>query len=95
MGPPSPPDAICQPPHAPFDGEVATWFEASAEEKAAILDLVEVVKAQLDAELKPGGYNVGFNAGSAAGQTVPHLHVHVIPRFHGDMPDPREGVSGG
>ena len=72
--------------------EVATWFEASAEEKAALLDLVEVVKAQLDAELKPDGYNVGFNAGSAAGQTVPHLHVHVIPRFHGDMPDPRGGV---
>ena len=72
--------------------EVATWFEASADEKAALLDLVEVVKAQLDAELKPDGYNVGFNAGSAAGQTVPHLHVHVIPRFHGDMPDPRGGV---
>lgn len=72
--------------------EVATWFDATREEQVAILELVDVVKAQLDAELQPAGYNVGFNAGVAAGQTVMHLHVHVIPRFTGDVEDPRGGV---
>lgn len=72
--------------------EVVTWFDASADEKKAILDLIEIVKGQLDAEFRPQGYNVGFNAGAAAGQTVNHLHVHVIPRFTGDVPDPRGGV---
>jgi diadenosine tetraphosphate (Ap4A) HIT family hydrolase len=72
--------------------EVANWFDASADEKGAILDLVEIVKRQLDSEFRPHGYNVGFNAGAAAGQTVDHLHVHVIPRFAGDVPDPRGGV---
>lgn len=68
------------------------WFSATADERTAILALVEVVKKQLDEELHPDGYNVGFNAGEAAGQTVMHLHVHVIPRFKGDMDDPRGGV---
>ena len=72
--------------------EVATWFDATAEEQAAIMDLITEVKHALDAELHPDGYNVGFNAGEAAGQTVMHLHVHVIPRFAGDVPDPRGGV---
>ena len=71
---------------------VATWFEATREEQRAILDLVEEVKRQLDDELHPDGYNVGFNHGEAAGQTVMHLHVHVIPRYRGDMDDPRGGV---
>jgi diadenosine tetraphosphate (Ap4A) HIT family hydrolase len=71
---------------------VATWFDASAEEKQAIVQLVDVVKAALDAEFRPDGYNVGFNAGEAAGQTVMHLHVHVIPRYRGDCPDPTGGV---
>jgi len=72
--------------------DVATWFEASREDKAAILELIDEVKARLDAEFHPDGYNVGFNAGEAAGQTVMHLHVHVIPRYRGDMTDPRGGV---
>lgn len=71
---------------------VATWFETSLEEQRAMLDLVEVVKRQLDETLKPDGYNVGFNHGEAAGQTVMHLHVHLIPRYRGDMDDPRGGV---
>ncbi|ABS28171.1 type III restriction protein res subunit [Anaeromyxobacter sp. Fw109-5] len=55
--------------------------------------LVEVVKRDLDAQdPRPDGYNVGFNAGEAAGQTVMHLHVHVIPRYRGDMDGPRGGV---
>jgi superfamily II DNA or RNA helicase/diadenosine tetraphosphate (Ap4A) HIT family hydrolase/SOS-response transcriptional repressor LexA len=72
--------------------EVLTWFEATPEERTAIFDLVLAVKAGLDEELKPTGYNVGFNAGTAAGQTVPHLHVHVIPRYDGDVPDPTGGI---
>ena len=71
---------------------VPTWFEATPEEQRALLELVEVVKGQLDALYRPDGYNVGFNAGEAAGQTVMHLHVHVIPRYRGDMDDPRGGV---
>jgi len=67
---------------------VATWFDATREEQLAILDLVDEVKRSLDEEHRPDGYNVGFNAGAAAGQTVMHLHVHVIPRFDGDMDDP-------
>lgn len=71
---------------------VATWFEATRDEQIAILDLIDVVKEELDAEFTPDGYNVGFNAGAAAGQTIDHLHVHVIPRYDGDAPDPRGGV---
>ena len=71
---------------------VATWFDATAEEKFALVELVDVVKRKLDERFRPDGYNLGFNAGEAAGQTVPHLHVHVIPRYYGDVPDPRGGV---
>ena len=70
----------------------ADWFSATLDEQRAVLSLVAEVKRQLDEQLAPDGYNVGFNAGSAAGQTVMHLHVHVIPRFRGDMDDPRGGV---
>ncbi|MCB9796683.1 MAG: HIT domain-containing protein [Alphaproteobacteria bacterium] len=72
--------------------EVADWFGATREEQLAILELIDAVKEQLDALYQPDGYNVGFNAGAAAGQTVMHLHVHVIPRYRGDMRDPRGGV---
>lgn len=73
---------------------VPTWFDATAAEQAGLMKLVNVVKAKLDKTLdpRPDGYNVGFNAGDAAGQTVPHVHIHVIPRYAGDMADPRGGV---
>lgn len=79
---------------------IATWFDATREEQIAILALVDEVKRQLDRGVAhsdgtarvPDGYNVGFNAGEAAGQTVMHLHVHVIPRYAGDVDDPRGGV---
>ncbi len=79
---------------------VPDFFSCTAEERHAILDLVDSVKADLDlnwarvdgAGRQPDGYNVGFNAGEAAGQTVMHVHVHVIPRFRGDVEDPRGGV---
>ncbi len=73
--------------------EVRTWFDATPAEQSAIFALVDEVKRLLDArDPRPDGYNVGFNAGEAAGQTVMHLHVHVIPRYRGDMDDPRGGV---
>jgi diadenosine tetraphosphate (Ap4A) HIT family hydrolase len=72
--------------------QVSTWWEASREEQIAILDLLEVVKRQLDESHRPDGYNIGVNAGEAAGQTVFHLHIHLIPRYRGDMEDPRGGV---
>lgn len=71
---------------------VAVWWQATSEEKLAIVGLIEVVKRRLDAEFAPDGYNVGFNSGPAAGQTVDHLHVHVIPRYRGDVDDPRGGI---
>jgi diadenosine tetraphosphate (Ap4A) HIT family hydrolase len=73
---------------------VATFFDASPEEHAALFAAVVVAKRTLDAELHPDGYNVGFNCGAAAGQTVMHAHVHIIPRYAGDMADPRGGVRG-
>jgi diadenosine tetraphosphate (Ap4A) HIT family hydrolase len=71
---------------------VASWFDATPAERAALLDLVDQVRRRLDETHRPDGYNVGVNVGAAAGQTVPHLHLHVIPRYRGDVPDPRGGV---
>ena len=73
---------------------VAEYFEATTEEKAAIWALVDEMKTILDKEYKPDGYNVGVNIGKAAGQSVPHVHIHMIPRYKGDMEDPRGGVRG-
>jgi superfamily II DNA or RNA helicase/diadenosine tetraphosphate (Ap4A) HIT family hydrolase/HKD family nuclease len=72
----------------------ATWFDASGAEQTAMMSLVGRVRQFLDERLhpKPDGYNVGFNSGIAAGQTVPHLHIHVIPRYHGDVTDPAGGI---
>lgn len=71
---------------------VAGFFEATVEEIAAINALVFRVKDILDAKYKPDGYNIGVNVGASAGQTVFHLHLHVIPRYQGDDPDPRGGI---
>ena len=71
---------------------VGSFFEISEDERAAMLALLDGQKRALDAEYSPAGYNVGINDGAAAGQTVPHLHIHLIPRFAGDLPDPRGGV---
>ncbi len=71
---------------------IGSWFEASPEEGSALLELLEDAKTMADAEHHPDSYNIGINDGPAAGQTVPHLHMHLIPRFRGDVPDPRGGV---
>jgi diadenosine tetraphosphate (Ap4A) HIT family hydrolase len=69
-----------------------SFFDLSTQERDDLLALLDRAKQALDAELQPQGYNIGINDGAAAGQTVPHLHVHLIPRFEGDLPDPRGGV---
>lgn len=71
---------------------VANWFDASRSEQAALMDGIEAARSAIEARHKPDGYNIGINVGEAAGQTVPHLHVHVIPRYRGDVLDPRGGV---
>lgn len=71
---------------------VGSWFDLTAEEQATILALLDDAKRNVDSEYKPDGYNIGINDGSAAGQTVPHLHVHLIPRYKDDQKDPRGGV---
>jgi diadenosine tetraphosphate (Ap4A) HIT family hydrolase len=74
--------------------EFASYFDASEEEKRALWSLVDKAKAHLDGLYRPAGYNVGMNIGRAAGQTVMHMHIHVIPRYENDMPWPRGGVRG-
>ncbi len=72
----------------------AEYFQATPEEKAAIWALVDEMKIIIDKKFRPDGYNVGVNIGEPAGQSVPHIHVHMIPRYKGDMENPRGGVRG-
>jgi len=71
---------------------VGSFFELTDAERTDLLALIDQAKQTLDAQHQPDGYNIGINDGAAAGQTVPHLHIHLIPRYHGDLPDPRGGV---
>ena len=71
---------------------VGSFFDLTPEERAGLLALVEGAKGALDAEMRPDAYNLGLNDGPAAGQTVPHCHLHLIPRYAGDQEDPRGGV---
>ena len=71
---------------------VASFFDTTPREKAAILQALQEAKEHLQNALHPDGYNIGINDGAAAGQTVRHLHVHLIPRYEGDAKDPRGGV---
>jgi diadenosine tetraphosphate (Ap4A) HIT family hydrolase len=70
----------------------AGFFELGLDEITAVYELLCRMKARLDDTLKPAGYNVGINIGEVAGQTVGHVHVHLIPRFPGDVAEPRGGV---
>jgi diadenosine tetraphosphate (Ap4A) HIT family hydrolase len=71
---------------------VASFFETTEKERLAMMSLLDQAKAILDERHQPDGYNIGINGGEAAGQTVMHLHIHLIPRYQGDKPDPRGGV---
>ena len=71
---------------------IGSWFEITQAEQQALLDLLTKAKAILETEYKPDGYNIGINDGPSAGQTVPHLHMHLIPRYKDDQEDPRGGM---
>lgn len=69
-----------------------SFFDATIEEVAAIYELIHKCKEILDKKYKPTGYNIGININESAGQTIMHLHVHLIPRYDNDVEDPRGGV---
>ncbi len=70
----------------------ADFFEATDAEAAEIWKALRAAATALTRDRSPDGFNVGVNVGAAAGQTVMHLHVHLIPRYRGDQPDPRGGI---
>lgn len=73
---------------------VANYFELTTDEVLAIQDLLQRMKKEVDAKFHPDGYNIGVNVGRDAGQSIFHVHVHLIPRYKGDVENPRGGVRG-
>ena len=71
---------------------VGSFFELDQDEVLSMLALLKTAKVVIHEELKPDSYNIGINDGPQAGQTVPHVHMHLIPRYRGDVSDPRGGV---
>lgn len=68
------------------------YFELTKEEIGAMFELSQKVKEYLDKEFHPDGYNIGFNVLEAGGQSVMHTHMHIIPRYKGDVEKPRGGI---
>ena len=73
---------------------VSSFFATTAEEEVALLDLLAECREVLIHERQPDGFNIGINDGQPAGQTVMHLHIHLIPRYTGDIENPKGGVRG-
>lgn len=73
---------------------VADWFDATSQEQQALLELAADGRAMLLRERHPDGFNLGVNCGLAAGQSIFHVHLHLIPRYAGDMAEPLGGVRG-
>jgi diadenosine tetraphosphate (Ap4A) HIT family hydrolase len=81
---------------------IVSFFEATADERSALFDLLAGVRERMlnrrppfdgrDGSFVPDGFNIGVNDGVAAGQSVMHLHIHLIPRYAGDCESPRGGV---
>jgi diadenosine tetraphosphate (Ap4A) HIT family hydrolase len=71
---------------------VASFFDMAPEEQSAVLALLTDIQRSIEKEHSPDGYNIGVNVGKAAGQSRMHVHVHLIPRYAGDVPDPRGGI---
>ena len=70
------------------------YFELSLKEQSACWFMLNKAKEILTKEFSPDGFNVGININEVAGQTVSHVHIHLIPRFKGDVKEPRGGVRG-
>ena len=68
------------------------YFSLNKDEKNELINLIDVAKCIIEREIKPDGYNIGMNCGVAAGQSIMHFHCHVIPRYNGDMENPRGGI---
>lgn len=73
---------------------VENFFKTTEEEKRDLFELIDKAKNIIDNKYKPTGYNIGINCGVSAGQTVMHVHVHLIPRYDGDVENPKGGVRG-
>ncbi len=73
---------------------VANYFDLTPEEIAAMQALMQKIKSQIDKDFHPDGYNIGINVNAAAGQTIFHVHMHLIPRYTGDVDNPKGGVRG-
>lgn len=73
---------------------VETFFNLNMVEFGSLGVTIGIIKMILDKKFHPDGYNIGANCGEAAGQTVMHCHIHIIPRYKGDMENPRGGVRG-
>jgi diadenosine tetraphosphate (Ap4A) HIT family hydrolase len=71
---------------------VADFFEMTPEEQLAVVELLRGARQLIQGEHSPDGYNVGVNVGEAAGQSRMHVHVHLIPRYLGDVANPKGGV---
>jgi diadenosine tetraphosphate (Ap4A) HIT family hydrolase len=71
---------------------IKSWFDTTDTERYDLFELLSLAKNKLANEFNPDGFNIGINDGPAAGQTVPHLHIHLIPRFQNGQEDPRGGV---
>jgi diadenosine tetraphosphate (Ap4A) HIT family hydrolase len=71
---------------------IPNFFEATPEEISALFSLVKEMKTIIEEKYHPAGYNIGVNVNETAGQTVPHVHIHIIPRYNGDVENPRGGV---
>jgi len=71
---------------------VSDYFDLSDKEVAGLWKMVAEMKSFLQEKFTPQGFNVGFNVGRKAGQTIDHVHIHIIPRYSGDMEDPTGGV---
>ena len=72
----------------------SNYFDSTKDEIDGLNELLFETKKTLDKQYSPSGYNVGINCGTDSGQTVQHLHIHLIPRYKGDMDDPSGGVRG-
>jgi diadenosine tetraphosphate (Ap4A) HIT family hydrolase len=73
---------------------VSDFFDLQPNEVADLMSLLWEAKKRLAIEYRPDGFNVGVNVDTAAGQTIPHVHIHLIPRYSGDVEDPTGGVRG-